>query len=217
MTAELAQVAADRVLDWTGHLVMPGLINTHHHMYQNLTRVMVQDDELFVWLSTLYPIWARLDDRAIETSAKVAMAELMMSGCTTSSDHLYILPNDCTVDAEIRAAERMGLRFHAARGAMSRGVSKGGLPPDSCVEEEDAILRDCERLIDRYHDPSRHAMSRIVLAPCSPFSVTPDLMRATAQLARKHRGRHAALPSRGGPRRGDVLPEGLRHALRRLR
>ena len=187
-TADLSGVAADRVLDLSGHLVMPGLINTHHHMYQNLTRVMVQDDELLVWLSTLYPIWSRLDDRAIEVSAKVAMAELIMSGCTTSSDHLYVLPNDCTIDAEIRAAQTMGLRFHAARGAMSRGKSKGGLPPDSCVEDEDAILRDSERLISQYHDASRHAMTRIVLAPCSPFSVTPDLMRAAAKLARSHPG-----------------------------
>jgi cytosine/adenosine deaminase-related metal-dependent hydrolase len=187
-TADLADVAADETLDLAGHLVMPGLVNTHHHMYQNLTRVMVQDDELFVWLRTLYPIWARLDDDAIGISARVAMAELMMSGCTTSSDHLYILPNDCTVDAEIRAAQEMGLRFHAARGAMSRGESKGGLPPDSCVEDEDAILRDCERLIGQYHDPARHAMTRIVLAPCSPFSVTPGLMREAAQIARAHPG-----------------------------
>ncbi|TIW77527.1 MAG: 8-oxoguanine deaminase, partial [Mesorhizobium sp.] len=133
--------------------------------------VMVQDDELMVWLKTLYPIWAELDDDAIYVSARVAMAELIHSGCTTSSDHLYILPNNCTLDSTIEAAREIGLRFHAARGAMSRGESQGGLPPDYCVEKEDAILKDAERLIHTYHDASRHSMGRIVLAPCSPFSV----------------------------------------------
>jgi len=183
-SAELAGVAADRVLDLSGHIVMPGMVNTHHHMYQNLTRVMVQDDELFVWLTTLYPIWAKLDDEAIYVSARVAMAELIQSGCTTSSDHLYVLPNNSRLDSEIRAAQEIGMRFHAARGAMSRGQSQGGLPPDSCVEKEDAILKDAERVIHEYHDASRHAMSRIILAPCSPFSVTPGLMKEAAQLAR---------------------------------
>ncbi|PKU25463.1 8-oxoguanine deaminase [Telmatospirillum siberiense] len=187
-TDELAGRAADRVLDLSDHVVLPGLINTHHHMYQNLTRVMVQDEELLVWLKTLYPIWSALDDEAIGVSARVAMAELIASGCTTSSDHLYILPNNCTLDATIEAARDIGLRFHAARGAMSRGESQGGLPPDACVETEDAILADAERLIGRYHDASRHAMSRIVLAPCSPFSVTPELMRNAAALARRHPG-----------------------------
>jgi len=181
-------VVADRVLDLSDHVVMPGMINTHHHFYQNLTRVMVQDDELFVWLKTLYPIWAKLDDRAMETASRMAMAELIMSGCTTSSDHQYIMPNDCTLDTPIRVAQEMGLRFHAARGAMSRGESKGGLPPDSCVEEEEAILRDAERLIHRYHDMSDHAMTRIVLAPCSAFSVTQGLMKDAAALARMHPG-----------------------------
>jgi cytosine/adenosine deaminase-related metal-dependent hydrolase len=189
-TAELAGMAADRVLDLSGHIVMPGMVNTHHHMYQNLTRVMVQDDELFVWLTTLYPIWAELDDEAIYVSARVAMAELIQSGCTTSSDHLYILPNNSRLDSEIRAAQELGMRFHAARGAMSRGQSQGGLPPDSCVEQEDAILKDAERLIHEYHDPSRYAMSRIILAPCSPFSVTPGLMKEAAQLARSHKSVH---------------------------
>ena len=188
-TSELAAAsAADEVLDLSGHLVMPGMVNTHHHMYQNLTRVMVQDDELLVWLKTLYPIWANLDDDAIRVSARVAMAELIHSGCTTSSDHLYILPNNCTLNSTIVAAREIGLRFHAARGAMSRGESQGGLPPDSCVEDEDAILQDAERLIGAYHDNSRHSMSRIILAPCSPFSVTPDLMRNAAALARRHPG-----------------------------
>lgn len=188
--AELGRLPADRVIDLSGHLVMPGLVNTHHHMYQNLTRVMVQDDELFAWLTTLYPIWARLDDRAVAVSAKVAMAELIASGCTTSSDHLYIKPNDVTLDSTIRAASEIGLRFHAARGAMSRGQSQGGLPPDSCVEREEDILADAERLIHAHHDGARHAMTRIVIAPCSPFSVTPGLMREAATLARSHRGVH---------------------------
>jgi cytosine/adenosine deaminase-related metal-dependent hydrolase len=187
-TAELAASAADRTLDLSGHVVMPGMVNVHHHMYQNLTRVMVQDDELFVWLKTLYPIWARLDDDALGVAARVAMVELIASGCTTTSDHLYILPNNSTLDSSIEAAREIGMRFHAARGGMSRGESQGGLPPDRCVETEENILRDCERLIGAYHDKSRHAMSRIILAPCSPFSVTPGLMRETAQLARKHPG-----------------------------
>lgn len=186
--SEFVDVVADRVLDLSDHVVMPGMINTHHHFYQNLTRVMVQDDELFVWLKTLYPIWAKLDDRAMETASRMAMAELIISGCTTSSDHQYIMPNDCTLDTPIRVAHEMGLRFHAARGAMSRGESKGGLPPDSCVEEEEAILMDAERLIHRYHDMSDHAMTRIVLAPCSAFSVTQGLMKDAARLARMHPG-----------------------------
>lgn len=189
-TTELADETVDAVLDLTGHLVMPGMVNIHHHMYQNLTRVMVQDDELLVWLKTLYPIWSRLDDDAIGISARVAMAELIASGCTTSSDHLYILPNNCTLDATIDAASELGLRFHAARGAMSRGQSQGGLPPDSCVEKEADILKDAERLISAYHDNARHSMSRIILAPCSPFSVTPGLMKDAAALARSHPGVH---------------------------
>ncbi|MBR0557986.1 8-oxoguanine deaminase [Ciceribacter sp. L1K23] len=189
-TAEFERTEADEVLDLSGHIVMPGMVNIHHHMYQNLTRVMVQDDELLVWLKTLYPIWSNLDDDAIGVSARMAMAELIASGCTTSSDHLYILPNNCTLDATIDAAADLGLRFHAARGAMSRGQSQGGLPPDNCVEKEEDILKDAERLISAYHDNSRHSMSRIILAPCSPFSVTPGLMKDAAALARSHGGVH---------------------------
>jgi len=179
---------ADEVVDLSGHVVMPGMVNTHHHFYQNLTRVMVQDDDLFTWLKTLYPIWARLDDAALETATRMAMAELIASGCTTTSDHQYIMPNDFTLDTPIRVAQEMGIRFHAARGAMSRGESLGGLPPDSCVENEEAILADAERLIHQYHDMSDHSMTRIVVAPCSAFSVTPGLMREAAELARSHEG-----------------------------
>ena len=189
-SSDIGAMPADQTLDLSGHVVMPGMVNIHHHMYQTLTRVMVQDDELLVWLKTLYPIWAKLDDDAMRISASVAMAELIYSGCTTTSDHLYILPNNSTLDSSIDSARAIGMRFHAARGAMSRGESQGGLPPDSCVEKEDAILKDSERLIQRYHDNSRHAMNRIVLAPCSPFSVTPNLMREAAALARRHAGVH---------------------------
>ena len=181
-------LVADDVLDLRNHIVIPGMVNTHHHMYQSLTRVIpaCQDSELFGWLKTLYPIWAGLRSEHVYVSALVAMAELMLSGCTTSSDHLYIFPNDCTLDDEIRAAMEIGLRFHAMRGSMSLGESKGGLPPDRVVEEEAAILDDSRRVIEAYHDPSRYAMLRVGLAPCSPFSVTPDLMRESAALARSY-------------------------------
>ncbi|MBE0690898.1 MAG: 8-oxoguanine deaminase [Anaerolineae bacterium] len=177
---------ADEVYDLSGHVVLPGLVNTHHHMYQTLTRVIAQDRELFGWLRVLYPIWARMDGEAVYVSAKLAMAELMLSGCTTSSDHLYIYPNDVSIDDEIRAAQEIGIRFHAARGSMSVGESKGGLPPDRVVEDEDAILRDTRRAIETYHDGSRYAMLRVVVAPCSPFSVSQDLMRESAALARSY-------------------------------
>ncbi len=177
---------ADTVLDLTDHVVIPGLINTHHHMFQSLTRVFAQNNELFDWLTTLYPIWSRLTGDAVYTSAKLAMAELMLSGCTTSSDHLYIYPNDVTLDDEIRAAKEIGIRFHAARGSMSLGESKGGLPPDHVVEDEATILRETRRAIEQYHDAERLSMLRVVVAPCSPFTVTPDLMREAANLARSY-------------------------------
>jgi len=183
---EMPSQTADVVLDLSGHIVTPGLVNTHHHMYQSLTRVMAQQSELFGWLQTLYPVWSGLTAEAVYVSAKLSMAELMLSGCTTSSDHLYIFPNDCRLDDEIRAAQEMGLRFHAARGSMSVGESDGGLPPDSVVEDEDAILQDTRRLIETYHDDSRHAMLRVVVAPCSPFSVSTGLMQASAELARSY-------------------------------
>jgi cytosine/adenosine deaminase-related metal-dependent hydrolase len=186
-SADLPQ-EADEVIDASGHLVMPGLVNTHHHMYQSLTRVVpaAQDGELFNWLTTLYPIWANLTSEMIRVSTLTAMAELMLSGCTTSSDHLYIYPNDCRLDDSIEAAQQIGMRFHAARGSMSVGRSNGGLPPDSVVEKEDAILKDTQRLIETWHDGARHAMLRIAVAPCSPFSVSRDLMQASARLARSH-------------------------------
>jgi len=177
---------ADEVIDAGGHVAIPGLINTHHHMYQTLTRALpgAQDGELFHWLTSLYPIWARLTPEMVEVSTQTAMAELMLSGCTTTSDHLYIYPNGCRLDHSIEAAQEAGMRFHAARGSMSVGQSKGGLPPDSVVENEDDILKDTQRLIETYHDGERHAMQRIVVAPCSPFSVSRDLMRESAALAR---------------------------------
>jgi 8-oxoguanine deaminase len=166
------------------HIVLPGLVNTHHHLYQTLTRGIAQDSGLFNWLKTLYPIWLGLTSDAIYTSALTGMAELMLSGCTTASDHLYIYPNDCSIDDEIRAAREIGLRFHATRGSMSLGESKGGLPPDKAVEDEAAILRASQLAIESHHDATRHAMIRVALAPCSPFSVTSDLMRESARLAR---------------------------------
>ncbi len=186
MLDEMPAQTADEVLDLSRHVVIPGLVNTHHHMYQSLTRVLAQDDELFGWLKTLYPIWGRLTSEMAYVSAKVAMAELMLSGCTTSSDHLYIFPNDVTLDDEIRAAGEMGIRFHAARGSMSVGESAGGLPPDALVEDEAAILRDTQRVIKQYHDAGRYAMLRVAVAPCSPFSVSRDLMREAAALARSY-------------------------------
>jgi cytosine/adenosine deaminase-related metal-dependent hydrolase len=184
-TAELP-ASADRVIDARGMVILPGLVNTHHHLYQTLTRCLAQDDGLFGWLRTLYPIWARMNGEAVYVSAKVGLAELLLSGCTTSSDHLYLYPNGSRIDDEIRAAQEIGIRFHATRGSMSLGESKGGLPPDSVVEEEDAILRDCQRAIETFHQAERYAMVRVALAPCSPFSVTPDLMRESAAMARAY-------------------------------
>jgi 8-oxoguanine deaminase len=186
-TASLPQ-EADEVIDAANQVVMPGLINTHHHMYQSLTRVIpaAQNGELFNWLTNLYPIWANLTADMVHVSTLTAMSELILSGCTTSSDHLYIYPNDCRLDDSIEAARKIGMRFHAARGSMSVGRSKGGLPPDRVVEEEGAILNDTQRLIETYHDSSRYAMERIVVAPCSPFSVSRDLMKEASAMARSY-------------------------------
>jgi 8-oxoguanine deaminase len=184
-SAELP-ATADEVIDARNQVVLPGLVNTHHHMYQTLTRVIrpAQDCELFNWLRTLYPIWAGLTPEMVRISTQTAMAELLLSGCTTSSDHLYLFPNGTRLDDSLEAAAQIGLRFHAARGAMSVGQSQGGLPPDRVVEREPDILADTQRLIERWHDPARYAMQRIVVAPCSPFSVSRELMRDAALLAR---------------------------------
>ncbi len=186
-TADLP-AQADEVLDLTGHVVLPGMVNTHHHFYQTLTRAVpaAQNVNLFNWLKTLYPIWARMRPDDIYISTKTALAELALSGCTTASDHLYLFPNGSRLDDEIAAAQEMGVRIHASRGSMSLGESQGGLPPDSVVDSEEDILRDSVRLIETYHDPNPGSMVQIVLAPCSPFSVTGELMKQSAALARQY-------------------------------
>jgi len=186
-TAELPGTA-DEVLDLSGHVLLPGLVNTHHHFYQTLTRALpaAQNANLFNWLKTLYPIWARMTPQDIHISTQTALAELALSGCTTATDHLYLFPNGSRLDDEIAAAKEIGLRIQASRGSMSLGESKGGLPPDSVVDSEDKILADSQRLIQQYHDPKPGALVQIVLAPCSPFSVTGDLMKQSARLARQY-------------------------------
>jgi cytosine/adenosine deaminase-related metal-dependent hydrolase len=169
-----------------GCVVTPGLVNTHHHLYQSLTRAVpgAQDALLFGWLQKLYPIWARFGPEHMFVSAQVGLAELALSGCTLSSDHLYLYPNGARLEDTIHAAAELGLRFHPTRGSMSIGESKGGLPPDMLVEDEAAILEDCIRVVDGFHDPREGSMCRVGLAPCSPFSVSRELMRDTALLAR---------------------------------
>jgi len=186
-THELPQ-SADEVIDARGHLVTPGLVNTHHHMFQSLTRAIpaVQNAELFGWLRGLYPIWSGLTPNMVHVSTQIAMAELLKSGCTTSSDHLYIYPNGVRLDDSIEAAQEIGMRFVATRGSMSVGQSQGGLPPDSVVENEDVILKDTQRLIETWHDKAHGAMVNVAVAPCSPFSVSRDLMRQSALLARSY-------------------------------
>jgi 8-oxoguanine deaminase len=189
-TASLPK-SAHEVLDLCGrHVVLPGLVNTHHHFYQTLTRAVpvAQNCDLFNWLKALYPIWARMTPEGVRASAQMCAAELILSGCTTASDHLYVYPHGSTLDDEIYAIETSGLRFHASRGSMSVGESLGGLPPDSLVEREADILRDSQRVIETFHNPARHSMLRVTLAPCSPFSVSQDLMRETAALARSYEG-----------------------------
>lgn len=178
--------AADQVVDAQNCVVTPGLVNTHHHLYQSLTKAVPngQDALLFGWLQTLYPIWSHFGPEEFFVSAQLGLAELAMSGCTMSSDHLYLYPNGTKLDYTIDAAETIGLRFHATRGSMSIGESDGGLPPDALVERESDILKDSIRVVDKYHDPNPGAMVRVGLAPCSPFSVSRDLMRESAILAR---------------------------------
>lgn len=179
---------ADQIIDMRGHVVVPGMVNTHHHMFQNLTRAVpaAQNAPLFGWLQTLYPIWSRIGPEHIYWSTALALAELALSGCTTSSDHLYLYPNGTRLDDSLAAAADIGLRFHGTRGSMSIGESKGGLPPDSLTEEEPTILSDCQRVIETFHDKKRFAMQRIAIAPCSPFSVSMDLMRESARMARSY-------------------------------
>ena len=179
---------ADTVIDLSGHIVIPGMVNTHHHLFQNLTRVVpaAQNTPLFGWLHTLYPIWRHLGPDHIYWSTALGLAELAFSGCTTSSDHLYIYPNGSRLDDSLAAAKAIGVRFHGTRGSMSIGESQGGLPPDYLTESEAVILADCQRLVEAHHDSSRYAMTRVALAPCSPFSVSMDLMRETAKMARSY-------------------------------
>ncbi len=191
-TAELPTAYAERIgqgarlLEARGRLVMPGMVNTHHHFYQTLTRAVpaAQDAVLFDWLKTLYPIWAELTPDDVRISTTLALTELLLSGCTTSSDHHYLWPNGSRLDDQFEAAEAVGVRFHGARGSMSLGESQGGLPPDRVTEDEETILRESRRVVEQYHDSGRFAMRRVVIAPCSPFSVTTDLMRESAALAR---------------------------------
>jgi 8-oxoguanine deaminase len=192
--------------DARGHVVIPGLINTHHHFYQTLTRALpaALDRELFPWLQALYPVWARLTPEALDLAVSVAMAELLLSGCTTTTDHHYVFPDglESAVDIEVAAARRLGIRTVLTRGSMNLSQRDGGLPPDSVVQDEDAILADSERLITSFHQTGDGAMCQIALAPCSPFSVTTSLMRATAELARRHNVRlHTHLAETGDENR----------------
>jgi cytosine/adenosine deaminase-related metal-dependent hydrolase len=189
--AGLTAPAGARAIDASRHVVYPGFVNTHHHLYQTLTRNIpaVQDAKLFDWLVGLYEVWRELDTEAVEVSTRVGVGELLLSGCTTTTDHFYVFPRHAPaefLDVEIETALAMGIRFHPTRGSMSRGRLRGGLPPDDLVQEPDVILKDCERVIRRYHDPNPFAMCRIALAPCSPFSVTTELLRDTIAFARAH-------------------------------
>ena len=178
---------ADEVVDLTGHVVLPGLVNTHHHLYQTLTRAFpgAQNSELFDWLRTLYPVWARMTPDHVRVSTRLGLVELALSGATTVFDHHYLWPHGSSIDDQFEGADGLNIRFHASRGSMSRGESDGGLPPDSVVEDEDSILEDTKRAIESFHEPARGSMRQVAVAPCSPFSVTDNLMRESAALARE--------------------------------
>ncbi|HQT37960.1 MAG: 8-oxoguanine deaminase [Halothiobacillus sp. 20-53-49] len=188
ITEDLAARQPHRTINASGCVVMPGLVNCHHHLYQTLTRAIGtgRGYALFDWLKLLYPVWAEMDPEAIHVSTQVGLAELMLSGATTVADHLYLFPNGSRLDDEIAAAQEMGVRFHPTRGSMSLGQSLGGLPPDRVVQREQDILEDSQRVIETFHDPAPRSMLRIGLAPCSPFSVSGDLMRESARLARSY-------------------------------
>ncbi len=182
------QITADEVINAAGCVVMPGLVNCHHHLYQTLTRTLgtAAGLSLFDWLKTLYPIWGQMDAESVYVSAKLGLVELILSGATTVADHLYLFPNGSRLDDEIAAAAELGVRFHPTRGSMSLGESKGGLPPDHVCDSEDYILKDSQRVIEAFHDTEKFSMCRVGLAPCSPFSVTADLMRHSAEMARSY-------------------------------
>lgn len=185
------KIKASKTINAKNCVVIPGLINTHHHFYQTLTRNIpqVQDAKLFDWLIYLYEIWKFMDEDWVRASTKLAIAEMLLSGCTTSSDHLYLFPKNSSkylIDCEIESAKEMKFRFVATRGSMSRGRSNGGLPPDEVVQKEDEILKDCERIIKKYHSNKKYAMTQVALAPCSPFSVTTELLKETAKMAKKY-------------------------------
>ena len=185
---DLVQTDCDQVIDAKGCVVLPGLVNCHHHLYQTLTRTIGTGSGkiLFDWLKFLYPIWAELTPEGVYTSAQVGLVELVLSGCTTVADHLYLYPNGSKIDDEIRAAQEVGVRFHPTRGSMSLGQSQGGLPPDRVCDTEPNIIKDSIRAIESFHDPNPFSMLRIGLAPCSPFSVTENLMRESAEIARQY-------------------------------
>lgn len=185
---DLAQTGFDQTVDATGCVIIPGLVNCHHHLYQTLTRTIGTGTGmvLFDWLKFLYPIWAEMTPEAVYVSAKIGLSELVLSGCTTVADHLYLYPNGSKIDDEIRAAQEVGVRFHPTRGSMSLGQSLGGLPPDRVCDTEPDIIKDCIRAIETFHDPNPLSMLRIGVAPCSPFSVTEALMRESVELARQY-------------------------------
>jgi cytosine/adenosine deaminase-related metal-dependent hydrolase len=203
-----------RRIEGEGCLATPGLVNCHHHLYQWATRGLAQQATLFEWLEELYPAWAGLDPEIQRAASRAGLLALISSGCSTTTDHHYVFPREGgdLLAVEVEAAGELGVRFHPCRGSMDLGRSHGGLPPDEVVEDRDAILAACDDAIQRFHDPSPGSMLRVALAPCSPFSVTRELMSETAELVRHRRA--PAHPPRGDRRRGGVLPRGVRRATR---